>query len=301
MTVLNTSYPCRNLSSGEDHLDGQGFKILYALIGLTCAFGLVGNGIVTLILSIYIKRNSFTTYILNLAIADFCSVLIVLVELIISWPKPFLRETTVTFAYFAFTHNTGLYLLTLISIERCVSVFLPVWYRCHRSSYASAVQASLLWVLSGLFSGMMLLFHFLQLRNCFVNIVFAASILNTLLFTPVMMVSTFILLIKTCHNSRLHLPARAYTAIVVTLFFIIIFDTPLNMLTTIRYGLCDCCDTLDSVAPVVVLLASFNSSMNPVTYYLAGRDSKDYFRRTLKGALERLFKEEAAAEVEGTG
>ncbi|KAJ1080508.1 hypothetical protein NDU88_000707 [Pleurodeles waltl] len=49
---------------------------------LISILGLIGNGIVLWFLCIRIKRNTYTVYILNLAVADFCLLLYLVVALL---------------------------------------------------------------------------------------------------------------------------------------------------------------------------------------------------------------------------
>ncbi|NXS63329.1 MRGRD protein, partial [Brachypteracias leptosomus] len=92
--------------------------------------GLVGNGIVVWFLGFQMKRNPFTVYILNLAIADFLLLLLLLARL---------TFLTMTYVYCVFLYEmlhiyyilrhlilfcyfASMYFLTAISVERCLSV-----------------------------------------------------------------------------------------------------------------------------------------------------------------------------------
>ncbi|NXG37846.1 MRGRD protein, partial [Dromaius novaehollandiae] len=92
--------------------------------------GLVGNGMVVWFLGFHMKKSPFTVYILNLAITDFSLLLFLLVILspyiIIEiscsplynyiFPKYLLMDLILLW-YF-----TSMYLLTAMSMERCLSV-----------------------------------------------------------------------------------------------------------------------------------------------------------------------------------
>ncbi|XP_059577308.1 mas-related G-protein coupled receptor member H-like [Alligator mississippiensis] len=116
---------------------------------------MVGNGIVIWFLGFRIKRNAFSIYILNLAAADFGYLLCIAVETV-----QYLMQFNigVQFGIFLFldlfVYGTGLYLLTTISIERCLSVLFPVWFRCHRPKHLSSIMSALLWALSFLICGL---------------------------------------------------------------------------------------------------------------------------------------------------
>ncbi|NXW54935.1 MAS protein, partial [Eurystomus gularis] len=95
-----------------------------------CLWGLVGNGMVLWFLGFQMKKNPFTIYVLNLAITDFSLLLSLLVKLplfVIStvycifsdemWLPSCILLVLICFCYF-----TSMYLLTAISVERCLSV-----------------------------------------------------------------------------------------------------------------------------------------------------------------------------------
>ncbi|NWX44467.1 MAS protein, partial [Steatornis caripensis] len=95
-----------------------------------CLCGLVGNGIVLWFLSFQMKKSPFTIYILNLAIADFSLLLILLVAFtlyIISrvyciYTMPIQFTIYILVALFVFSYVASMYLLSAMSTERCLSV-----------------------------------------------------------------------------------------------------------------------------------------------------------------------------------
>ncbi|NXL38790.1 MRGRD protein, partial [Glaucidium brasilianum] len=97
--------------------------------------GLVGNGIVMWFLGFHMKQNPFTVYFLNLAVADFCLLLLFLMLIVaflnlltncsylfnfISFYIDFVGVVEFLCHFFDFS---SLGLLTAISMERCISVF----------------------------------------------------------------------------------------------------------------------------------------------------------------------------------
>uniref|UniRef100_A0A452GXW3 G-protein coupled receptors family 1 profile domain-containing protein n=1 Tax=Gopherus agassizii TaxID=38772 RepID=A0A452GXW3_9SAUR len=114
-----------------------GFAPVLSISLFICLVGLVGNGMVLWFLGFPVKKEPFTIYILNLAIADFGFLLCMvafLIIIILYLHMDFLVGFVVIEAIqwvALFIYNTGLYLLTDISIHRCLSVLYPIWYRCH--------------------------------------------------------------------------------------------------------------------------------------------------------------------------
>ncbi|NXG61095.1 MRGRD protein, partial [Hemiprocne comata] len=92
--------------------------------------GLVGNMVVVWFLGFHMKKSPFTVYVLNLAVADFSLLLLLLIVLVsdsiaevycfFSFPlflTHFILREVFLFFYFA-----SMYLLTAMSMERCLSV-----------------------------------------------------------------------------------------------------------------------------------------------------------------------------------
>ncbi|NXH17441.1 MAS protein, partial [Bucco capensis] len=96
-----------------------------------CVCGLVGNGTVMWFLIFHMKQNPFTVYVLNLAIADFSLLLHLLLNLtveIISRGYCYMSIDTYFFINyillvpFLFYYFCSMYLLTAMSVERCLAV-----------------------------------------------------------------------------------------------------------------------------------------------------------------------------------
>ncbi|KAG6923681.1 mas-related G-protein coupled receptor member H-like, partial [Chelydra serpentina] len=125
-----------------------------------CLVGLVGNGMVLWFLGFRIKKDPFTIYILNLDIDDFgfllCMVaffIIIILYLRMDFLGGFVIIEAIQWVAL-FIYNTGLYLLTAISVQRCLSVLYPIWYRCHHPKNLSSIVCALLWALSILVTGL---------------------------------------------------------------------------------------------------------------------------------------------------
>ncbi|XP_061468064.1 mas-related G-protein coupled receptor member H-like [Rhineura floridana] len=264
--------------------------ILTAFIISTCIFGLLGNGVVICLLGFCIKRNQFSTYILNLSIADFGSLT---ANLYTCWIgshlyKPFL---CILFAnVFLFMYNASQCLLTAISIDRCVSVLFPFWYRWHRPARLSSVLCALIWGLSFLLSAI----HFTLYMDYTIQAIQYA--MNVFLFLPLMSASTLVLLTNVCSKLQQRKRGKLLIVILLTLLFII-FAFPLNAFYitiyifnshpsyNIRYGF---------------LCASLNSSINPLIYFLVGRQNRERPTKCVKAILQNVFIEEenSTEEVE---
>ncbi|KAM6456267.1 proto-oncogene Mas-like [Liasis olivaceus] len=269
-------------------------NIITSFTIVSCILGLVGNGRIIYLLAYSVKRNSFTTYILNLSIAD----LGVLISLIVSFifvlfsilfARAYLLEAFFFFFFelFFFTYSSSQFLLTAISLDRCVAVLFPLWHHCHRPPYLSAVVCGILWILSFLLTAVHFILH--QTSSLGSSPLLYQLIVNGLLCTPLMVVSTVTLWIHVGLRAQ-HKQKKLLTAILLALLFFLLFSFPMDAFYVIEY--------FGSPHPFLMTLgigcAALNSSINPLLYFLVGRKQtgKDQPRASLKVALQRVFKDE---------
>ncbi|XP_006892127.1 PREDICTED: mas-related G-protein coupled receptor member X2-like [Elephantulus edwardii] len=123
------------------------FRILALIIA---AGGLFANGTVIWLLAFCLKRNSFSVYILNLAVADFIFLFLEMIFNLIYFIS--IPQDYIWFFFIGLLCNllyvVDLSILSCISTERCLSVLFPIWYRCRRPRHTSAVTCALLWTWS---------------------------------------------------------------------------------------------------------------------------------------------------------
>uniref|UniRef100_A0A8C0U840 G-protein coupled receptors family 1 profile domain-containing protein n=1 Tax=Cyanistes caeruleus TaxID=156563 RepID=A0A8C0U840_CYACU len=256
---------------------------------LICLCGLVGNGAVICLL----QRKPTTFYIINLAFANFTflhfvvpsTLLYLKEELSCStiMPLVFLRAL---FPLLLFSYNLGLYLLTAISIDRCISILYPLWYHCHCPKRLAWVVCALLWALSIAVIAMVIslcLSH--EHEHCQVSLT-SMYALNLFLFAPAMVISSTVLLIKIKCGSQQQQPKRLNTVTFIVVLFFLLFALPLslcNFLQQLGYN------TVSS--QVVFLLTCIHSTINPFIYFLAGRCWRCCSLESLRLSLQRIFEE----------
>ncbi|XP_025071688.1 proto-oncogene Mas-like [Alligator sinensis] len=281
-------------------------KFMESFCLLSSACGMVGNGIVIWFLGFHIKRNPFTVYILNLAVSDFGYLLCIAIETV-QYLMQF--NVGVQFGIFLFLdlfmYGTGLYLLTTISIERCLSVLCPVWFRCHRPKHLSSIMSALLWALSFLVCGLGYISCSVStLHNC-QQILITIGVLDFLICTPLMVLSGLTLVFRVCCSSHRFKTGRLFTVILLTILFFLIFAVPLGALLLLDFW-----NYKFLYSPEIgFVLSCVNSSLNPAIYFLVGSYRDRQFRDTLRVALQKVFEEEvnfrgeretASAELEMT-
>ncbi|XP_067388100.1 mas-related G-protein coupled receptor member H-like [Emydura macquarii macquarii] len=273
---------------------------IYSVILLICLFGLVGNGIVLWFLGFHIKRNPFTVYILNLAITDACFLLSSVTCIITHMVKgSFCVDETFIFIFLlcnflaVLTYNNSLYLLTAISIERCLSVLYPIWHRCRRPRHLSAIVCALLWALSILLAGSVAFFCVILGNEICVISLLPIFVLNILIFTPIMILSNLTLFIKVRRSSQRQQPGKLYIVILLSVFFFLLFAVPMSVETFLVYH------NIHDSSEIFQMLCSANSSINPFIYFLVGSYRKRRFRGFIKDALQSVFKEKVDPREDG--
>ncbi|XP_033012030.1 mas-related G-protein coupled receptor member H-like [Lacerta agilis] len=270
--------------------------VLYVFIFIISIFGLVGNGTVIWFLGFSMKRNPFTTFILHLAVADLgalmCSSSFSIISILglFSLLPLYMYVFTVFEFFILFMYNTGQYLLTAISMDRCVSVLFPLWHRCHRPPHFSTLVCATIWIISFLLTAIcMILSNFLH----YMYAIFYHLLMNAVLCLPLMTVSTLVLFIKVWFQSQQRKKGKALTAILLALLFFLFLAFPFTCISLIRFFTPLLDNKVHFVAiPVGLLCSCLNSSINPLIYFLIGRNKRARSRESLKVVLQRLFKEE---------
>nr|XP_060627710.1 mas-related G-protein coupled receptor member H-like [Anolis sagrei ordinatus] len=285
---------CANDTSGT-------IKPLNVITVIVCILGLPGNGMVIWLLGFRIKRTHFTTYVMNLAIADF-GVLIFLLSMASSaihscdgYPvtkSSFQIIRQLTF----FAYSVSQFLLATISIDRCVAVLVPLWHRYHRPPHLSIMVSILIWLVSFLLA----VIHLVLLETKRL-VFFYHLFVNVLLCTPIMVISTLILFIHVCYKPKQQLRRKLATAILFTLLFFVLFTFPFNMIYSFDGKHESKCYKISSMTFVCCAFASLNSSINPLIYFLVGWGrTMGKVKISMKAALERVFRDEQDNREEQT-
>ncbi|KAK1894848.1 Chemokine-like receptor 1 [Dissostichus eleginoides] len=119
---------------------------------LTFVLGVLGNGVVIWVTGFKMKKTVNTVWFLNLAIADFLftaflPLTVVKMALNYHWPfGKFMCKLSITMNLLNIF--ASVYILMVISVDRCVSVVWPVWAQNHRSVRKASCVSLGVWVLA---------------------------------------------------------------------------------------------------------------------------------------------------------
>nr|XP_028594336.1 mas-related G-protein coupled receptor member H-like [Podarcis muralis] len=261
-------------------------NISYILIS---NLGLLGNGTVIWLLGFCIKRTHFTTYILNLSMADFGLLTVTFIDRMSFIVGKYFTYPADDMFYliFLFMYTTGQFLLTAISIDRCVAVLFPLWYRCHRPPNMSTAVCASIWGLSSVFPAIEITCLLADIDVS--NIVQIHLIVSGFLCLPLMTVSTLILFVRVCFKSHQRRRGKLLIIVLLALFFFIICSFPLNAGFITVYFLHSFLPFFSQYAFILICL---NSSVNPLIYFLVGRQKRGWRRQSMKATFQNVFKED---------
>ncbi|XP_009076182.1 PREDICTED: C3a anaphylatoxin chemotactic receptor-like [Acanthisitta chloris] len=117
--------------------------------------GVPGNGLVIWVAGLKMKRSVNTVWFLNLAVADVMCCLslpfsIIHLALHEHWPYGWFLCKVIP-SVIIFTMFASVFLLTTISIDRCLLVMKPVWCQNHRTVKFVSLICSGIWILAFIF------------------------------------------------------------------------------------------------------------------------------------------------------
>ncbi|KAI1900985.1 hypothetical protein AGOR_G00055480 [Albula goreensis] len=280
-------------------------KIIIFLLGIS------GNGAVIWICVLKMKKSVNSTWYLSLAVSDFIFCFFLpfdsVREFTSKWVFGLFMCKFISFIMFL-NMFSSIFLLVLISVDRCVSVVFPVWSQNHRSVRAASVLVVLAWVISTLCSIPSLIFRQMKENDtCYNNWdkqTHQAVAVNRFVFGFVISLiiitvcyTIIILKLKSNRMTKSSKPFKVMTALIVTFFicwmpyhvFILIeIDHEKHHKDIFSFGI-----------PFSVTLACANSFMNPFLYAFMGKDFKKTFRSSLFSKIANAIDEDVQTTSKG--
>ncbi|KAM3928100.1 proto-oncogene Mas-like [Leptodactylus fuscus] len=280
--------------------------VVAAICAILCLIGLVGNIIVFWYLCFKIKRNKYTVYIINLSVADFIYLLVSIIVLIINIytsnsmnplfeGKEAFYKVLEIFSKSA--QYSGMFILTAISLERCLSVLFPFWYQCSRPQNLSSIVCASVWLIGcaeSLIDNLVCAEQafYTQTSEC-TAIQIIIFILAIIICLPVMVISSLILLIKVKRTFREQYSQKLYIIIIVAVFVFIISVIPINFVWFLLYF-----HLLQSDIEMVALYFAstyclvLNCTIDPYIYFIVGKKWKQKTNHSIQDVLKQAFHEE---------
>ncbi|NXG14770.1 MRGRD protein, partial [Grallaria varia] len=246
---------------------------------LLCLCGMAGNSAVLWLLGFRICRSPVTTFILNLAAADFTFLLSITIALGVFYvPESLCHElgsrgvTTVLNITILFSFTASAHLLTAFSAVTALSVLPMSHCPCRHSQRFPELLCALLWVLSFLLT-MALYFHPSALF---------AFVLSYLLSVLTLVCSGLTLLVVLCCSWK-HPPRKLCAVVLLAVVFFPFCTADFGYWLLLRVF-----DFSVFVLNTSLPLACANSSVHPLIYFLAGSCAKK-FTLSVSVAFQRVF------------
>ncbi|KAL6489397.1 hypothetical protein MHYP_G00031380 [Metynnis hypsauchen] len=281
------------------------------------------------------KKTVNTVWFLNLAVADFLFTAFLPLSVAYTamgfhWPfGRFMCKLNSTLSFL--NMFASVYILVVISMDRCVSVVRPIWAQNHRSVSRASMLSFGVWVFALILSSPYFVFRDTapdydneNVINCFNNFAFSddyetAEVVDLrLLRHRAMIITRFLLgfvvpfsIIVSCYAVIVHRLKRNRSmsgrtgrpfkiiAAVITAFFLC--WAPYHILVLIEMAnhmASKYSPTLEHVTtigiPIATSLAFLNSCLNPLLYVFIGQDFKDKVRKSVLKVLETAFTEEVS-------
>uniref|UniRef100_A0A3B4U720 Formyl peptide receptor 1 n=1 Tax=Seriola dumerili TaxID=41447 RepID=A0A3B4U720_SERDU len=256
---------------------------------LAFVLGVLGNGVVIWVTGFKMKKTVNTVWFLNLAVADFLftaflPLTVTYTAMDFHWPfGNFMCRVNSTLTFL--NMFASVYILVVISVDRCVSVVWPVWAQNHRNIRRASYVSLGVWLLALILSAPY----------------FAMAITNFLLgfvvpFTVIVSCYTVIIhrLRRNCTlASKSSRPFKIIAAVITTFF---LCWTPFHIMRLLELHHHTRSKTSGYVLsiglPITTSLIFFNSCLNPLLYVFMGQDFKDLVRKSILNILETAFQEE---------
>ncbi|OCT73291.1 chemokine-like receptor 1 [Xenopus laevis] len=299
---------------------------IFSMLVYSVAFllGTTGNGLVIWIAGFKMKKTVNIVWFVNLAIADFIFTLflplsVAYIALGFHWPfGTFICKLNSSVAFINLF--ASVFLLTVISIDRCISVIFPVWSQNHRTPRLASLVALAVWFLAVCFS----LPYFIirdtfedgNYTSCYNNFGydeydeltdlgiqrFKATVITRFIvgfFIPFsVIIFCYTVIALKLQRNRLSTSSKPFKIIIAVLisFFVCWFPyhvfsfLELSQFTNpnVNYG-----NVLLIGIPITSSVAFLNSCVNPFLYVFMGRDFKNKFMTSIQSVFEKAFSEDA--------
>ncbi|XP_018604453.2 chemokine-like receptor 1 [Scleropages formosus] len=269
--------------------------------------GVSGNGIVIWIAGLKMKKSVNIVWYLSLAISDFmfCSSLPIIVVYMATsdWIFGVFMCKFTSFIMFI-NMFSSIFLLVIISVDRCVSVVFPVWAQNHRTVRKASFVVIFTWLVSVVLSWPSAVFRStLQTQKtttCFNNYN-STSIHGTIVISRfvcgflipfLIIISCYSIIFWKLMSNRMNKsskPFKVMSALIATFFVCWLpYHIIVLMEASNRYDT----NMVNRWIRVMTTLASANSLLNPFLYAFMGEDFKQKCWRSVLSKIENAIGEE---------
>lgn len=294
-----------NLSTSRSSLT----HVLVAANILISVIGIGGNSLVIWICGWKMRRTVITTWYISLAISDllFCFFLPLEAFYMITshWPFGLVFCKIVSSALFLNMYSS-VFLLVLISTDRCVMISFPVWSNNQRTVRRASGVVLFMWLLSALLTLPSMIARktivYGQVTQCYTDykakfshkaVVLTRFICGFLIPFVIIVLCCTVLSVKlrslTVKSTK---PYKIMTALILSFFLCWV---PYHTFVLLEFDIDNSNHSLEVVKiglQVGATLASANSFISPVLYVFIGNDFKQTLKRSLTSRIEEVMAED---------
>ncbi|MGH0165301.1 UNVERIFIED_CONTAM: hypothetical protein FKN15_060884 [Acipenser sinensis] len=291
--------------------------IAILLYTTTFVLGVCGNGLVIWMTGFKMKRTVNTTWFLSLAVADFIFCVFIPFSIVhaaydFHWHFGLVMCKMNSFIM-CLNMFASVFILTIISIDRCLSVVLPVWSQNNRTARRAGGLVVAAWLASALLSTPSLVLRDIHVENekiiCFNNykltadtsqavnkyhkaVVFTRFFFGFLLPVIVIVICYGIIVrnLKKNRLARSSKPFKIIASIIITFFICWVPYHVFNILELNHREIPH--SVLHHGIPIATGLLTANSFLNPVLYVFMGKDFKNTFKLSVLSRLENALCED---------
>ncbi|KAF6733302.1 Chemokine-like receptor 1 [Oryzias melastigma] len=295
----------RPLTFNEPQLSLDHFLVAFNI--LISALGIAGNSLVVWVCGYKMKRTVLTTWYTSLAISNllFCVFLPFYVFYTITSNWPFgVALCKLTSSVLFLNMYSSVFLLVLISADRCVLVLFPVWAHNHRTVQKASGVVVLVWLLSALLTVPSLIYRQVTVHGsvtqCYTNygihsrhtaVVLSRFVFGFLIPFPVIILCCVVLGLKMRGLTvRLKKPYKIMVALILS-FFCCWMPYHAFVLLELNYEKHNL-EILKTGLKVGSTLASANSFISPILYVFIGNDFKQTLKKSLTSKIEEAMAED---------
>ncbi|XP_065260586.1 probable G-protein coupled receptor 152 [Emys orbicularis] len=257
------------------------------LIG-TLGIGLPANAFIIWLTGWQLRRRGLSVFILSLATSDFLFLFLTVMQImetllddnwVLGTPMCRLRHVLYDLSY-----HCSLFLLAALSVDRCLLVLLPLWYRCHRPLRLSSYICLGAWLVAALLSIKGFVFvnvvlypdGVLACSNNRGKYEWPLRLLEVLLeglFPFIVMVTTHAATLSRTFRRHTRSPSQFYRIVAATLSAYVLLNLPFQIIQLLFLVSWQHEEFNYRIFPFMVYfgyLINLNSSINPLIYIFFG-------------------------------
>ncbi|KAL2097722.1 hypothetical protein ACEWY4_006929 [Coilia grayii] len=272
--------------------------------------GILGNSLVMWIIGRRTKRTVTSSWYLSLAVSDFLFCTTVPLNCVYMTTGDWhFGHFMCKFLSVAIPLNmySSVFLLVIISIDRCLSVISPVWSQNHRTLTRSSVIIVLAWIFSVVLSLPTVMFATTQNRGdktkCFKDYTSAAVSSKTMavisfvvgLAVPlVVIVICYSVIMQKLRTHRIIKSSKPFKVMTVVIITFAISWLPYHIFRLLEHTHQFYSHSLLKTGiQITIILAYANSFMNPILYSFMGQDFTNKFLKSICTRMDNALHEDA--------